>query len=80
VFGEKIEAAGPFKMLVTTYHTIWCNIREGHNLNKICNELTCCGLVGYANVTLLKVTSATREWYGIFLPPVIGIDDSKFMN
>jgi hypothetical protein len=43
-------------------------------------ELTCCGLVGYANVTLLNETSAIREWYGIFLPPVIGIDDSKFMN
>jgi hypothetical protein len=38
-------------------------------------ELTCCGLVGYANVT-----SAIREWYGILLPPVRGIDVSKFMN
>jgi hypothetical protein len=43
-------------------------------------ELTCCGLVGYAKVTLLNITSATREWYGILLPPIIGIDDSKFMN
>jgi hypothetical protein len=43
-------------------------------------QLTCCGLVGYANVTLLNVTSAIREWYGILLPPVRGIDVSKFIN
>jgi hypothetical protein len=43
-------------------------------------ELTCCGLVGYANVTLLNVTSAIREWYGILLPPARGIDVSKFIN
>jgi hypothetical protein len=29
---------------------------------------------------LLNVTSAIREWYGILLPPVRGIDVSKFIN
>jgi hypothetical protein len=32
-----IAAAGSLKMLVTTYHTMWRDIMEGHTPNKINN-------------------------------------------